>query len=167
MKGQNVTASKARAIAKNDRTALAGEKAPAAQPPRLAYLIGRADRIVKKRLGEVLAQHGLSTPQFTALSVLHARGPSSNAQLADRSLISPQAANEVVKTMEARDWIVRQPDPANGRIVLLSLTETARALLTQCDETIEGVEREMLEGIDTEHAALLCALLQQCTRNLR
>ncbi|MCQ9371865.1 MarR family transcriptional regulator, partial [Corynebacterium sp. 35RC1] len=77
----------------------------------MPYLIGRTDRIVKRRLGEALAPHGLTVPQFTALSVLHARGSLSNAQLAERSFMSPQSANEVVKAMEARGWVTRTPDP--------------------------------------------------------
>ncbi|MGN5354666.1 MarR family winged helix-turn-helix transcriptional regulator [Ralstonia sp. L16] len=134
---------------------------------RLPYLIGRTDRIVKRRLGEALAPHGLTVPQFTALSVLHARGSLSNAQLAERSFMSPQSANEVVKTMEARGWVTRTPDPTHGRIVMLGLTDEALALLALCDEAVSRLEKEMLQGIDVAHAALLHDLLLQCGRNLR
>lgn len=134
---------------------------------RLPYLIGRTDRIVKRRLGEALAPHGLTVPQFTALSVLHARGSLSNAQLAERSFMSPQSANEVVKTMEARGWVTRTPDPTHGRIVMLGLTDDALALLKLCDEAVSKLETEMLQGIDAAHAELLHDLLLQCGRNLR
>jgi hypothetical protein len=119
------------------------QDAAPATSARLPYLIGRTDRIVKRRLGEALAPHGLTVPQFTALSVLHARGSLSNAQLAERSFMSPQSANEVVKTMEARGWV------------------------TRCDEAVRQLEQEMLQGIDAEHAGLLHDLLLQCARNLR
>ena len=142
------------------------EGAPATSA-RLPYLIGRTDRIVKRRLGEALAPHGLTVPQFTALSVLHARGSLSNAQLAERSFMSPQSANEVVKTMEARGWVTRTPDPTHGRIVMLGLTDEALALLALCDEAVSRLEKEMLQGIDVAHAALLHDLLLQCGRNLR
>ena len=151
--------------------------APRSNPPgpaptpatsaRLPYLIGRTDRIVKRRLGEALAPHGLTVPQFTALSVLHARGSLSNAQLAERSFMSPQSANEVVKTMEARGWVTRTPDPTHGRIVMLGLTGEALALLAICDEAVSRLEAEMLQGIDAAHAELLHDLLLQCGRNLR
>lgn len=144
----------------------AQDAAPATSA-RLPYLIGRTDRIVKRRLGEALAPHGLTVPQFTALSVLHARGSLSNAQLAERSFMSPQSANEVVKTMEARGWVTRAPDPTHGRIVMLGLTDEALALLVLCDEAVSRLEQEMLQGIDVAHAALLHDLLLQCGRNLR
>jgi len=136
-------------------------------PVRIPYLIGRTDRIVKRRLTEALAPHGITLPFFTAMSVLQARGSLSNAQLAERSFMSPQSANEIVKMMETRGWIVRESDPTHGRIVKLSLTETARGLLTRCDETVRKLEAEMLEGIDPQHVDLLRQLLTQCARNLR
>jgi DNA-binding MarR family transcriptional regulator len=143
------------------------QDAAPATSARLPYLIGRTDRIVKRRLGEALAPDGLTVPQFTALSVLHARGSLSNAQLAERSFMSPQSANEVVKTMEARGWVTRTPDPTHGRIVMLGLTDEALALLALCDEAVRQLEQEMLQGIDAEHAGLLHDLLLQCARNLR
>ncbi len=136
-------------------------------PVRIPYLIGRTDRVVKRRLGEALAPHGLTVPVFTAMSVLQARGGLSNAQLAERSFMSPQSANEIVKIMQAQGWVLREPDPLHGRIVKLSLTDSARELLARCDEAVKRLEAEMLDGIAPEHVALLLQLLTQCGRNLR
>jgi DNA-binding MarR family transcriptional regulator len=144
------------------------EASPHAVPPmRLSYLIGQLDRVVSKRLSEALARHGLTLPQYTALSVLRARGRSSNAQIAERSFITPQAANEVVKTMEANGWVMREPDPMNRRVVLLSLTQAGHALLGECDVAADHVEGAMLDDMDTETAQQLQALLHACVRNLR
>jgi DNA-binding MarR family transcriptional regulator len=146
----------------------ATESETSASPPiRIPYLIGRTDRVVKRRLTEALAPHGITLPLFTAMSVLQARGSLSNAQLAERSFISPQSANEIVKMMEAKGWVVREPDPTHGRIVNLSLTADAQTLLTRCDETVKKLEAEMLDGIDPVHVDLLRHLLIQCSRNLR
>ncbi|MCX5539092.1 MarR family transcriptional regulator [Paraburkholderia sp. CNPSo 3076] len=134
---------------------------------RLSYLIGQLDRVVSRRLTEALARHGLTLPQYTALSVLRARGRSSNAQLAERSFITPQAANEVVKTMEANGWVMREADPMNRRVVLLSLTKAGNALLGECDAAADHVEGAMLDDMDTETAEKLHALLHACVRNLR
>ncbi|CAE6911305.1 hypothetical protein R69927_06017 [Paraburkholderia domus] len=140
---------------------------PAHTPMRLTYLVGQLDRIVSRRLTEALAVRGLTLPQFTALSVLNARGRSSNAQLAERSFITPQSANEVVKTMESNGWVMREPDPTNRRIVLLQLTPSGKSLLKRCDETVDRVEHSMLENMDEEQAQALRTLLHGCVRNLR
>ena len=138
-----------------------------ASPMRLTYLVGQLDRIVSRRLSEALAAHGLTLPQFTALSVLNARGRSSNAQLAERSFITPQSANEVVKTMEANGWVMRESDPTNRRVVLLQLTAAGKTVLRRCDETADRVEHAMLDDMGDEEARMLRVLLQSCVRNLR
>ncbi|MEM5314342.1 MarR family transcriptional regulator [Paraburkholderia sp. JHI869] len=134
---------------------------------RITYLIGQLDRIVSRRLSEVLSQHGLTLAQYTALSVLRARGRASNARLAERSFITPQSANVVVKTMEANGWVRREHDPANRRIVLLSLTPTGEALLDDCNAKADRIERAMLAETGDEAAQSLQLLLHACVRNLR
>ena len=54
--------------------------------PRLSYVIGRLDRVLRRRLGAALEPAGLTLPAYTALSVLRDRDGLSNAQLARRSL---------------------------------------------------------------------------------
>jgi DNA-binding MarR family transcriptional regulator len=133
---------------------------------RLTYLIGQLDRLVSRRLTEVLATHGLTLPQFTALSVLNGRGRSSNAQLAERSFITPQSANEVVKAMESNGWVMREADPTNRRVVLLQLTPAGKALLKRCNESVDQVEISMLGNMSEEEQALR-TLLHSCVKNLR
>jgi len=146
----------------------AADGPPDAVPPvRLSYLIGQFDRVVSRRLSEALAGPGLTLPQYTALSVLRARGRSSNAQIAERSFITPQSANEVIKTMEANGWVRRETDPLNRRVVLLSLTEAGHAVLGQCDAAADRVEAAMLDGLGDDAGPALLGLLHACVRNLR
>ncbi|SIT35717.1 MarR family transcriptional regulator [Paraburkholderia ribeironis] len=149
------------------RARLAEGSPHAVAPMSLSYLIGQLDRVVSRRLSEALARHGLTLPQYTALSVLRARGRSSNAQIAERSFITPQSANEVVKTMEANGWVMRESDPMNRRVVLLSLTEAGKTLLDECDDAADHVERAMLDDQQADTPHTLRLLLHACVRNLR
>ncbi|CAM2156427.1 DNA-binding MarR family transcriptional regulator [Paraburkholderia tropica] len=139
----------------------------AKRPVRLTYLIGQLDRIVKRRLNEVLSQFGLTLPQFTVLSVLNARGQMTNAQLAERSFITPQSANEVVKNMEGKGWVLREDHPTHGRLVHLRLTSEGLRLLHECDAAIDEVESSMLRGLDQFPEESLRGMLQGCIGNLR
>ena len=94
--------------------------------PRVSYLVGRLDRLLRRRLGEALAPHGLSLPEYTTLSVLHFRSGLSNAELARRSLITPQAMNEVLTRLEERGLVRRRVDPDHGRVRPAELTPRAR-----------------------------------------
>jgi DNA-binding MarR family transcriptional regulator len=118
------------------------------KPKGIAYLIGRLDHVLGQRLRDRLALLGLTLAQYTALSVLNAQRHLSNAQLAERTMISPQSANEMVKTMEAKGWIERQPDANHGRIVQIRLTDQGKSLLSECDATVAELEGIMLSGLD-------------------
>ncbi|AXE95135.1 MarR family transcriptional regulator [Burkholderia sp. A27] len=134
---------------------------------RLAYVIGSLDRILRRRMTEALAPLGLTLAQFTALSVLEAKGQASNAQVAERSFITPQSANEVMNAMASRNWVSREPDPTHGRIVLLRLTDEGRAVLRECEQAVKTIEKQMMAGIELEAAGALQTHLETFVRNLR
>jgi len=132
----------------------------------LAYLVGRLDHVLNQRLRDSLAPFGLSVPQYTALSVFRAHGSLSNAQLATRTMISPQSANEMVKQMEGKGWIERKPDPAHGRIIQISLTAAGDAILLECDAQVAAVESLMVGDLGKEERAQLHAQLRAAVRAL-
>ncbi|AMO95327.1 repressor protein [Collimonas fungivorans] len=134
---------------------------------RLAYVIGSLDRIIRRRISEALAPLGLTIGQFTVMSVLDAGGQASNAQLAERSLITPQSANEVMNAMATRGWITKEPDPTHGRIVLLQLTDEGRAILRQCEQAVSVIEGQMLAGMAPDVASSVQSYLELFVRNLR
>jgi len=136
------------------------------KPASLAYLVGRLDHILKQRMRDSLAPCGLSVPQYTALSVFRAHGALSNAQLATRTMVSPQSANEMVKQMEGKGWIARTPDPAHGRIIQISLTASGQAVLADCDAQVAELEGLMFAELDEEARATLQAQLRGAVRAL-
>ncbi|WP_213306528.1 MarR family winged helix-turn-helix transcriptional regulator [Paraburkholderia sacchari] len=148
-------------------TARASGKGRKAAMPRLTYLIANLDRILRRELTAALAPLGLTLSQFTALSVLEARGEASNAQLAERSFITPQSANEVISVMVSRNWIGREPDPNHGRIVVLRLTDEGRDVLRQGMKAVKVVEDRMLGGVDAQGANAARVSLERFVSNLR
>jgi DNA-binding MarR family transcriptional regulator len=129
---------------------------------RIAYSVGRLDRALRRSMGRVTARHGLTVAQYTALSVLSARGRQSNAQLARRSLVSPQAMNEIIEAMAAKRMVVRRPDPLHGRIVQIGLTAKGEAVLARCDEAVQRVEEQMLAGLTESQRRQFQGLLRSC-----
>lgn len=122
-------------------------EAQPASPSGISYLVGHLERLVRRRLGEAISPIGLTIQQYTALAVLGARGRLSNAQLAERSLVTPQSANELVKAMVRRGWIERSADPSHGRIIHLSLTPEGKEILQQAHATAAQFEQAMIEGL--------------------
>ena len=123
--------------------------------PRLSYVIGRLDRVLRRRLGAAVEPAGLTLPAYTALSVLRAQDGLSNAQLARRSLITPQSMSEVLAQLGEKGYVRRRAVPGRGRVIGIELTTAGRRVLTRCDRAVDGVEREMLAGLDAGEAASL------------
>ena len=127
--------------------------------PRATYLVGRLDRLLRRQLGQALASHALTLAEYTALSVLAARSGLSNAQLARRTLITPQSMNEVLARLAARGLIARSADPGHGRVIRTEVAAAGRTLLRAADRDVRGVEERMLAGLDgAARASLLAAL---------
>ena len=77
--------------------------------PRLSYVIGRLDRVLRRRLSAAVEPTGLTLPAYTALSVLRAQDGLSNARLARRSLVTPQSMSEVLALLVAKGYVREAP----------------------------------------------------------
>ena len=145
----------------------AGSAAPGSTEPRISYVIARLERAVRSTINERLRPHGLTTLQYTTLSVLGSRGqPLSNAQLARRAYMTPQAMIEVLNALERKGFIRRDPHPNHRRVYPASLTEEGRRVLTACDAVVEAMEEEMLSGLEPAEGELLNDWLKRCVRAL-
>ncbi len=147
------------------RTAATGA-AQADSAPTLLYLVGRLDRVVRRAIQEAVRSYGLSVNEFTTLSVLARRHGLSNAQLARRSLVSPQSANEVLLALERQGLVRRQAHPAHGRILQTRLTAKGRRVLAGCDARVAAVEARMVANLSHSQQAALRRALVQCVQDL-
>ena len=125
--------------AEPDPAAAAAEAAP-----RLLYVVGRVDRAIRRELDARLRPFELTSPQYTALSVLSARSGLSNAQLARRCYVTPQSMSETILMLERRGLIRRAPDHLNKRILRTVLTTNGQDVLRACDAAADEVETTML-----------------------
>ncbi|HEX5194314.1 MAG TPA: MarR family transcriptional regulator [Solirubrobacteraceae bacterium] len=71
-----------------------------------------------------------------------AAGPRRITELAEREGCTQPAITRLVDRLQARGWVVREPDPGDGRVVLVSLTAEGRAVA----DRLRNVYREMLHG---------------------
>lgn len=134
--------------------------------PRALYVVKQLELVVRSRLDVICRGFGVTTTQYTALSVLRARPGMSSAQLAVRSFIRPQSAHQTVADLESAGYIARTPDPSNRRILRIHLTDAGAAVLASCDDAVDSLERKMFEGLDASDRSTLRELLARCIDNL-
>ena len=130
--------------------------------PRIAYLVKRVERGLRFRLDRTLSRLGVTTPEYTALSILGDRDGLSSAQLARRVFVSPQAMNQIVLSLEHRGLIRRRVSPDHGRVMHISLTATGSVLLATCDRATLPIEERLLESLSKADAMALRHVLTAC-----
>ena len=128
-----------------------------------SYLIGRVDRIISAQLEVALSGSGLSLPEFTALSVLAARPGLSNARLARRSLVTPQAMHKVIRSLEEAGYVTRTAPPHGGRTLEAEITEAGSTLLEEMLPRITEAEDRTLASLDESERRELVRLLTLVT----
>jgi DNA-binding MarR family transcriptional regulator len=132
----------------------------------VGFWISRLDRMIRKGVTERLAPLGLSLPEYTVLSRLDREPGISGAEMARRTLVSPQAINEMIASLERRALIERNVDPAHGRILQMRLTPAGSRTLESACTQVDAVESELLAGIDPEQRRQLLDLLSVCAGNM-
>jgi DNA-binding MarR family transcriptional regulator len=145
--------------------AVAGEREETGEA-RISYVVARLERAVRAAINERVKPYGLTTLQYTTLSVLGRRGELSNAQLARRSYMTPQSMSEVIEALERKGLIRRDPHPNHRRVFPAKLTATGVKVLEACDEAVEAMEAEMLRDLDAEERAALYGGLVSAVRAL-
>lgn len=117
------------------------------EEPRISYVVARLERAIRRSLNDRVSVHGLTVLQYTTLSVLGRRGGLSNAQLARRAYMSPQAMSEVIEALESKGLIKRSPHPSHRRVYPATLTAKGRKVLASCERLVDELEAEMLSDL--------------------
>jgi DNA-binding MarR family transcriptional regulator len=115
--------------------------------PRLSYVVARLERALRAEINERVKPHGLTTLQYTTLSILERGGELSNAQLARRAYMTPQSMSEVLDALEKKGLVGRSPHPNHRRVFPAALTAKGRKALDACNAAVDELEDEMLAGL--------------------
>jgi DNA-binding MarR family transcriptional regulator len=133
---------------------------------RLAYVIARLDRALRGEMAQRLAAHQLVLSQYIVMSVLRNRPGLSNAQLARRSFVTPQAINEVISRLEDARLVKREVDQKHRRVLRATITPRGRRVLDRVDREIGELEERMLASVGEADRAAFIAVALQCVHAL-
>jgi len=126
--------------------------------------------LLRRRLRQLPAEGGLSLPESSALRRLERDGPATVTALARAEQISVQSMGATLGALEARGLIRRQPDPADGRRAVMSVTEAGlSALSDKRSSRIAQVARALAAGFTPAELAQLSAaapLIERLAENI-
>jgi DNA-binding MarR family transcriptional regulator len=114
----------------------------------LTYLLRQANAAVRLALDRALAKEAMTYPQQAALTMIRAYEAISAADLARLAMLTPQTVNGIVRALEERGAIRKEPDPVHGRILRLVVTEEGRALNKRCRALTAPIEAALKARLD-------------------
>jgi MarR family transcriptional regulator, lower aerobic nicotinate degradation pathway regulator len=96
---------------------------------------------------------------FAVLAALEEYGPLSQADIGRRLGLDRNDVNGVLNRLQAGHLIDRQPDPADRRRNVISLTENGHRHLGELQQHADAVQDELLAGLDAAERRQLQFLL--------
>ncbi len=126
-------------------------------PSRLINLAaGYAQRQVSGRLATLDSRNW----HYAVLAALEEFGPDSQSGLSDRTGIHRSDLVATINELTARGFVVRSPDPADGRRNAITITDEGRRHLERLDLLISDGEAEFLAPLSGRDRAELTRLLK-------
>lgn len=131
-------------------------------PVTLLYLIKQVELAVRSRFDDVTAEFGVTTVQYTALTVLERHPGLIAAQLARMSFVRAQSMTQLLDVLESRGLVERMRDPASRRQLRIYLTADGQDLLDSMREPAAEIEAEMTAALSADNVAALSEMLLSC-----
>jgi DNA-binding MarR family transcriptional regulator len=108
-----------------------------------------------------LKPFGLTHVQFVllaSLTWLDADGPVSQRRLADHAVTDPMMTSQVLRALEQRGLVRREPDPADRRARALIVTGEGAALANRANAAVEACDAAFFAPLAEGLPALIRAL---------
>ena len=127
----------------------------------LGHLLAKVSRLVGGRMRMKLEGIGLRHAQGMILYQLWHRDGIAQNVLAQALHITAPTATNTLQRMERNGWIKRRRDAKDQRIVLVYLTEKAKALRAVARASFRELDKELNSMLtDDEHKTLMALLLK-------
>lgn len=126
----------------------------------------RARESVVQRFRVVLSRHDLTEQQWRILRALDGREGLEISLLAEQCQILLPSMTGILKRMEGRSLIRRNANQADGRSILIALTEESKALVEQIKPQIVEVYGEIERILGRRKLEQLYTLLEELEEGL-
>jgi DNA-binding MarR family transcriptional regulator len=122
-------------------------------PPGIAkqwpmLLMIKLGRITMHRFTQALEPYGVRPRHVAALIELRDRGQLTQQSLCGQLHLDPTNLVTILNELEERGYATRRRDPEDRRRHLVEVSKKGIAVLEKVSEVMDGVEEELLAGLD-------------------
>ncbi|MDQ0505487.1 MarR family winged helix-turn-helix transcriptional regulator [Xanthobacter agilis] len=121
----------------------------------LGYLLRQAATAYRQRVEKALADLGVTAPQFTVLTMLHAYPGLSGADLARTALVTPQTVSVILANLERAGLITRTPHAQHGRILMAALSPAGERLLALARARVHALDPVLKDDLSAPEEAVV------------
>jgi DNA-binding MarR family transcriptional regulator len=122
-------------------------RVPDADAQPLGYLLYRVQSMLQPAVSAELRPLGITLPEMVCMRILSLYPGTSNAELARRTNVSPQAMNTVVRSLQNMGAVTRPESVTSGRALPAELTKHGKALLRRVMTAAQAAEDEVLAAL--------------------
>jgi DNA-binding MarR family transcriptional regulator len=133
---------------------------------RTGYLLSQVRAAMRGHLDAVLADKGLTAPQYVALTTLEEDAGLSNAEMARLCFVTPQTMLRIIENLDEAGLVGRTPHPTHGRVRQIELTPRGRRLVADCHQRVLALEERMVSRLTRVERRQLHEMLQKCAAAL-
>jgi DNA-binding MarR family transcriptional regulator len=130
------------------------------------YVIKQVELALRPYIDGACAAAGMTTAQYTALTVLEQRPGITSSELARRSFVRAQTMAQTMDPLLEAGLVRRERDPEHARRLLLYLTDTGSAAIARARPHVVELERLILSDFTADEAAAFADYLRRARRSL-
>lgn len=121
------------------------------------WLLTRAERLMARRVSDIVGNHGHGVDAWRVISLLAQEGGRPMTAVADQVFLPPGTLTKLMDQLVELGLVHRKVDPADRRRIRAYLTPRGRSLHEQIQREVRAELRSLLAG-EAEAAQLTTAL---------
>jgi DNA-binding MarR family transcriptional regulator len=129
---------------------------------KVGYLLRQAQQALRHALDSAVTDLGISSPQYSVLSMIEIAPGSSGVEIADQMVLTPQTVNGILLALDPAGLVERGPDPDDKRVLRAYLTQAGRALTATARTRVSAVEERMTSRLTPAQRRQLNEALVSC-----
>ena len=133
------------------------------------FIIGRTAHLLRTRIAAAIKHAGfdLSAEESTILLIIgQAEQPQRMGDLAEILIRDATTLKRQLDGLFKRQLVYRQPDPADGRATLISLTPLGIRTLKKVTEVLEDLRSKVMHGVPKKDVEILYRSLNKMQENM-
>jgi MarR family transcriptional regulator, organic hydroperoxide resistance regulator len=116
---------------------------------------------------QFLKSHGLTGTQYNVLRILRGAGPEGLPcrSIGDRMISHDPDMTRLLDRMEKREWISRERQKDDRRVVKARITAQGQEILKKLDQPVQDIHKQQFKHMSPARLKQLAELLEECWKS--